>query len=1131
MTQQNLQQAYSRQNWQTWLQDIFGSQMQFEMQAETIDIDRENIKSVQRFASVKLADGKTLAVLDIETRAGVQIARNRVGLHNLVEKFIDHARYHGILAFYHNDNSEYRMSFISREPTIDAAGNFTVQGTAPKRYTYILGENEKTKTPADRLKIIAAKNGKATLEDVKNAFSVEVLNKEFYNIVATQFYKLVGATAGKGRKATTYERVLQLPSINSDDNHTKKIYQEFAVRLIGRTVFCWFLKKKKPKVGESLLPEYLLSSKAVRENSNYYHSILEKLFFQTLNTPIDKRIENLPDGCEQIPFLNGGLFEPQSEDYYLVNIITGFSNHINTLKIPDDWFYELFSNLEQFNFTIDENSVADVEVSVDPEILGRIFENLLAEIDPDSGEMARNATGSFYTPREIVDYMAVESLTSYIFTQLKIKNEILSIEQDDLRMLFHFDGTIDENTKIIKYKTDILNALDNLKILDPACGSGAFPIGVLQKIVMALQKLDINAVWWKSKQIEKIDNVVLRNIVKQKLEQSTVEYARKIGIIQNSLYGVDIQPIAAEISKLRCFLTLIVDENIDDTKPNRGVEPLPNLEFKFVTANSLLQLPQENDFGGLFNSNDNLNDLHKIRLEYLQSYGEEKRELKERFLKLQKNIYKEQINLGGATNLNGRAYKISAWNPFNHDRTDWFDTEWMFGLKDGFDIVIGNPPYNEIRDLSKSQQIELKQSKYYEYAKGGRINLYQFFYPLGIDIATKSGIITMITQNSILAEDSAFKNRELIFDLCNIDKIDSFPERDNVSKRVFETVKMSVAILFLRKEQNVQNDSQFLLKIHKDRYLNDYSRFFISKNEIRLIYPNNLIIPLANKETYPILLKINNIKQKCFLRSSAGEIDMTKYKPYFKFKGQYRVITGAQVQRYFITDCPSQGHVMYLDKKDISLTPQRMLEMQTKRIAFQRITGVDSRIRIIASIIEENTLCANSTNTIYKVDDNLSLIVTLGILNCKLINFYFKQTSTNTNVTTSEINRIPIPIISNEQQKPIISLVNQILYLKTKNNFPVSDIVSNEIIASYFEKVIDACVYELYFEEEIKSAQVDVLELIQKAQDKVSSLPIEQQILHLFEEWNDYKNEVRNRIILQETRSESVAQIIKSTNS
>lgn len=173
------------------------------------------------------------------------------------------------------------------------------------------------------------------------------------------------------------------------------------------------------------MPEHLLSSEAVATNNNYYHFILEKLFFQTLNTPMDDRIKGLPKGTEQIPFLNGGLFEPQTEDYYKPNRSTGLSDNLNTLKIQDSWFRDFFEHLEQYNFTIDENSVVDIEVSVDPEMLGRIFENLLAEIDPDSGETARKATGSFYTPREIVDYMATESLVHYLHNQTNIDKESL----------------------------------------------------------------------------------------------------------------------------------------------------------------------------------------------------------------------------------------------------------------------------------------------------------------------------------------------------------------------------------------------------------------------------------------------------------------------------------------------------------------------------------------------------------------------------------------------------------------------------------------------------------------------------------------------------------------------------------
>ena len=236
---------------------------------------------------------------------------------------------------------------------------------------------------------------------------------------------------------------------------------------------------------------------------------------------------------------------------------------------------------------------------------------------------ARKATGSFYTPREIVDYMATESLVQYLHNKTNIKH-------DKLRPIFKMLEAKDPEFTPAE-KNDTLDALDKVKILDPACGSGAFPMGVLQKIVQALQKLDPEAEWWKQRQVDRINNALVKKQLREKLESSGVEYARKIGIIQNSLYGVDIQPVAAEISKLRCFLTLIVDEHIDENKPNRGIEPLPNLEFKFVTADTLIKLPEENETGGLFSPIGDLEKLKVIRQDYLQSYGVAKEKLKQNF--------------------------------------------------------------------------------------------------------------------------------------------------------------------------------------------------------------------------------------------------------------------------------------------------------------------------------------------------------------------------------------------------------------------------------------------------------------------------------------------------------------------
>ena len=635
-----LSKPFELADWRNLLTAVFGVRNFLTTPSEIPLPSNKKADSALELGSFNTADDRIIGLYLVKVKPEVWLERNKVGLRELLRSVYKYDVDGALIVFEQAD--KWRLSFVSEIRTFDEEGNISTQITEPKRYTYLLGKGEKTKTPVDRLFSIAGK--KLYLEEIRNAFSVEALNEEFYKIVARYFYQLVGATEGKGAKSITYDRVLSLPIGKPSDNASKKVYQEFAVRLIGRTVFCWFLKVKKSDAGISLLPEHLLSSEAVKKNSNYYHSILEKLFFQTLNTPIPERWKDLPDGCEQIPFLNGGLFEPQTEDHYKPNEITGFSDYINTLIIPDEWFKDLFENLEQYNFTIDENSVVDIEVSVDPEMLGRIFENLLAEIDPDSGETARKATGSFYTPREIVDYMATESLVLYLHNQT-------NIDKDLLKPIFKMDSAVSFS------KPDsekILEALDRLKILDPACGSGAFPMGMLQKIVMALQKLDRNAEWWKVRQISRIENPLLRKHIKEKLELTTVEYARKIGIIQNTLYGVDIQPIAAEISKLRCFLTLIVDENIDESKPNRGVEPLPNLEFKFVTADTLLQLPPENDFGGLFNSFDDLEQLKQIRLDYLQSYGEHKNELKAEFKRIQNKISKQQIK-SGVTDVNSGA--------------------------------------------------------------------------------------------------------------------------------------------------------------------------------------------------------------------------------------------------------------------------------------------------------------------------------------------------------------------------------------------------------------------------------------------------------------------------------------------
>lgn len=684
-------------SWNQVLREVFGARV-LHQTPQPIKLPANDLaeKAVE-LGHLNTSDDRIVGLYQVDLTDKPQIWRNRVGLRSLLKNVYTHDVDAALVVFVQGD--KWRLSLISEIRILKDDGTIEAQETQPKRFTYVLGSGSKALTAAKRIDSLFGK--KYSLEEIRSAFSVEALNKEFYEKVSKHFYKLVGATEGKGKKSVTYERQLLLPSVA--ERSTK--YQEFAVRLIGRLVFCWFLKEKMSKNDKPLIPGGLVESKAVQKN--YYHSILEPLFFQTLNTPMDSRISGLPKGCEDIPFLNGGLFEPHADDHYELNNGTGISNHLNTLKIPDDWFREFFATLEEYNFTIDENSPVDVEISIDPEMLGRIFENLLAQINPETGESARKATGSFYTPREIVNYMVDESLILYLKGKLNGRSD--EDLEKDLRELFSYNST--ENPFADADTQTIIEAIDECKILDPACGSGAFPIGILQRLVFLLGKLDPDekdgkkSKWrlWQEAKAKKeaadaigiVDKAAREERLKEIsdiFELNASDFGRKLFLIENCIYGVDIQPIAAEISKLRCFLTLIVDETIDDKEENRGVKPLPNLEFKFVTADSLLKLPEADKQADLFNSEDKeqLERLARIRHEYMNSSGRRKEKLKEDFQTVQEEIYQSLIK--NSTRQNPRAVALSTWKPFDYSITNWFDPAWMFGVKE-FDVVIGNPPY------------------------------------------------------------------------------------------------------------------------------------------------------------------------------------------------------------------------------------------------------------------------------------------------------------------------------------------------------------------------------------------------------------------------------------------------------
>ncbi|MDE0326362.1 MAG: Eco57I restriction-modification methylase domain-containing protein [Candidatus Poribacteria bacterium] len=598
------------------------------------------------------------------------------------------------------------------------------------------------------------------------------------------------------------------------------------IRLITRLIFVWFLKEKGlvPNVLFDEDEVAALLADVDPQESTYYKAILQNLFFATLNqemTPPDKRGRGVPrkfrgEGrqhynitslyrykryfkdpeaalhlFETIPFLNGGLFEcldkPAPDDAKTILRIDGFSDREdNPLSVPNELFFSepqavnlnavydtknsrytvrgLIHILNRYKFTIAENTPIEQEIALDPELLGQVFENLLAAYNPETGTTARKQTGSFYTPREVVNYMVDESLIAYLKESSR-HNPLCRSTETKLRHLLTYN---DEPHQFTDTETEqLIIAIDTLKILDPACGSGAFPMGILHKLVFLLSKLDPRNAQWRQRQIdrvqntiteaEKIDDSVIREStidelegeienINEAFERNELDYGRKLYLIENCIYGVDIQPIATQIAKLRFFISLIVEQKIDDTRENRGVRPLPNLETKFVAANTLLgvEKPAQMTF-----RNPEIDSKEKALEEVRRRHFTARTpRTKERYRKQDADLRTEISALLQQDGFPSETTeKIAGWDPYDQNAAaDFFDPEWMFGITEGFDVVIGNPPYvrqEKIKDLKPT----LKK-RYTCYT--GAADLYVYFYERGLQLLNTKGIHTFICSNSWL---------------------------------------------------------------------------------------------------------------------------------------------------------------------------------------------------------------------------------------------------------------------------------------------------------------------------------------------------------------------------------------------
>lgn len=1053
----NLSEKFDQQEFINWIEKFLPD---FSSDYRKVDIPKgfTGVKSISTLGESNLG----VRVFIIETEKDP--SGRKIGLakesFNLIKNY---GTPNALIAYYSKESSKWRLSLLTSTPEW-SDGKIITKLSNPKRQSYVLGEDAKVNTPT---RFLLKKETVTDINDLKSRFSLEVVNKEFYKEISEGFIKLVGGTVGTGRSQKKYESLLKLPSV-ADHSQTSI---EFTVRLIGRIIFCWFLREKKGPDGTSLMPKELLSLEAIEKNPDYYHKVLEPIFFEVLNQPAKSRKDLFYDKpYSLIPYLNGGLFSPHKpDDFYERKNGDLQSRFHNTLIIPDSWFEELFETLETYNFTIDENTSFDEELSIDPEMLGRIFENLLAEINPETGESARKSTGSYYTPRVIVDYMVDESLLLYLKQQT-------GIEGKKLRAVISYDLTDDNQYPLDESeKQKVIDALEKIKILDPACGSGAFPIGALQKMVFILQQVDPEGQLWFKKQIQHTSPEI-RRVLEREFTHKNFDYIRKLGVIRENIYGIDIQPIATEISRLRCFLTLVVDERIDDALENRGIEPLPNLDFKFVTANTLIGLPETGQQVqvGLFEDSEGISELKEIRDMFFNASGSEREMLKLQFVQSQNKMFQKLINEG----LRGHAdltTKLTSWDPFSHKVSDWFDPEWMFGIKENFNIVIANPPYIDSEGMVNNGLEDLREYivNNYKYTRGNW-DIYIAFFEKGLNSLNQNGILTYISPDKWISKPfgkelrantlkflySILNAGRNVFESANVDSIVTiFEKNDGDIVKVFKSQKDSV---------------KFVRSYKKSKIKSPYALDFLFSEHIEL---------LEKIESYGVR---GTISWQC--ENACATSDAYKLAPMLRnitdeelSSGEYLKIIntgtiGKYVSKWGIREMTYLGNKFQfpgISKKEFS---SKFNNSYSRKSVRPKI--IIKGLNLLDACLDAPGTTIPGKSTLMIADDDIeNLKFLLAYLNSPLPFFYLKEKypassyNQGTSFTKDMLNSLPIPHLSEPQREKLIKLVDDILSISSSNDYYLNELKQKSV--DELQNQVNKSLYKLF---DLSEEEVGIIE-------------------------------------------------------
>ena len=590
------------------------------------------------------------------------------------------------------------------------------------------------------------------------------------------------------------------------------------IRLITRLLFIWFIKEKG-LVADELFNKAGIQDLLVEDDfdngDSYYRVVLQNLFFATLNTERDERTFSKDNNSDhrnfsryryktqmrdpdkllslfaETPFINGGLFD--CLDSFKATKFGGYridcfsDKQYHKVSIPNRLFFDtqrgLIPLLEHYKFTVEENTPIEQEVALDPELLGRVFENLLAAYNPETGATVRKQTGSYYTPRAIVDYMVDEALVATLSQKCSPTDGDTQLWAERLRYLLDYAQTFDDASEWFDdHETDaIVKTISELKVLDPAVGSGAFPMGMLHKLTLALRRLDPDNTRWEALQKQLAGERAAAAFNTENRQERDTElteisatferyrdsdFGRKLYLIQNSIFGVDIQPIACQIAKLRFFISLAIEQEPDRSAENFGIKPLPNLETRFIAANTLIGLEKERTLTSQKAQNLERELSDNREQHFHAATRQQKRARKEKDTELRTELATELKSIGMPAD---DAEKIAQWDPYDQNATaDWFDPEWMFGITEGFDVVIGNPPYINIENLP----IETKDYLFNTYqACQGRTDIYIAFLEKSIAILSANGIMGFILPYAFAMQKYGEKMRHILIENHTIREI------------------------------------------------------------------------------------------------------------------------------------------------------------------------------------------------------------------------------------------------------------------------------------------------------------------------------------------------------------------------